>query len=50
MEPVKEGIDLDNIYNLTSRKEYYFDPTVDGNLIWRSVSSCDSDSYEGLDN
>ena len=33
VEPIKEGIDVDHIYNLTSRKAYYVEPTADGNLI-----------------
>lgn len=50
VEPVKKGFDLENIYNLTSRKEDYVNPTTDGNLSWRSVISCASDPDEGLEN
>jgi len=50
IEPVKEGIDLDSIYNLTSREKDHVDPTTDGNLSWISVSSYESDSDEGLEN
>ena len=41
---------LNNIYNATSLKEYYINPTADGNLSWRCVSSCTSESGEALEN
>ena len=45
-----DPLDLDNIYKLTARNQDYINPTADGNLSWRSISSCASDSEEGLDN
>ena len=47
---VREEFDLENIYNLTSRKEDYVNPTAAANLSWRNVSSCAFDSDEGLEN
>jgi hypothetical protein len=41
---------LDNIYKLTTRQQDYINPTVDGNLSWRSDSACSSDSEEALEN
>ena len=41
---------LDNIYNISSTIYDYINPTTDGKLIWRSVSSCSSDSGEALEN
>ena len=41
---------LENIYNVTSLKEYYINPTTNGNLIWRCVISCMSDSGEAVEN
>jgi len=32
------------------RTKDYINPTTDGNLSWRSISSCSSDSDEGLEN
>ena len=42
--------DLDNIYNVTTLKEDYINPTVDGNLSKRCVSSCTSESGEAIQN
>jgi hypothetical protein len=53
VEPVKEEYgnqQLENIYKMTSRQDDYINPTAEGNLSWRSISSCASDSEEGLDN
>ena len=53
VEPVhSEGKEnyLDHLYNIMSLKEDYINPTADGNLSWRSVSSCMSDSGEALEN
>ena len=41
---------LDQIYNIMSSRYDYINPTVDGNLSWRSVRSCTSDSGEALEN
>jgi hypothetical protein len=48
-EPTR-GNDIDNLYNLTTRMEDYVNPTMDGALSWRSISSCASDSEVGLEN
>ena len=45
-----QGDHLDNIYNVTILKEYYINPTMDGNLIWRWTISCTSNSGEALEN
>ena len=53
VEPVfnkGQGDHLDNIYNVTALKEDYINPTADGNLSWRCVSSCTLDSGEALEN
>ena len=44
-----KGDHLDNIYNVTALKEDYINSTTDGNLSWRCVSSCTSDSREALE-
>jgi len=41
---------LENLYKVTTRGEYYINPIGDGNLSWRVISSCSSDSDEGLEN
>jgi len=41
---------LDNIYKVTKSVEDYINPTTDGNISWRGISSCTSDSDEGLEN
>jgi hypothetical protein len=48
-EPTR-GNDIDKLYNLTAHMEDYVDPTMDGALSWRSISSCTSDSEAGLKN
>ena len=53
VEPVNsegQGDYLDHIYNVTSLQSDYINPTADGNLSWRSTSSCTSDSGEALEN
>ena len=45
-----QGGHLDNIYNVTSLKEDYINPTANGNLRWRCRSSCTSYSGEALEN
>ena len=52
VEPVfNEGHhdDLDTIYNITTLREDYINPTVDGNLSWKCESSCTLDSGEALE-
>ena len=41
---------LDQIYNVTSMQEDYINLIVDGNMSWKSASSCTSDSRETLEN
>ena len=41
---------LNQIYNITALQEDYINPTADGNLSWKSASSCTSDSREALEN
>ena len=41
---------LDQIYNVIALQEDYINPTIDGNLSWRSASSCTSDSGKALEN
>lgn len=41
---------LENIYKITSRADYYVNPTADGVLSRRSRSSCSADSEADLDN
>ena len=53
VEPVYNeghGDHLDHIYNVTALQEDYINPTTDGNLSWKSASSCMSDSGEALEN
>lgn len=47
IELVKDELDIgeiDNLYNITTRREDYVNPTVDGELSWRSIFSYDIDS------
>ena len=41
---------LDQVCNIMSSREYYINPTADGKLSWRSVSSCTCGSGEALEN
>lgn len=53
VETIKGGMateGLDSLYKVTMRIEDYINPTTDGNLSWKSISSCTSDSEEGLEN
>jgi hypothetical protein len=46
-EPIKEedrAYELDNIYKLTKRQQYYINPTTYGNINYRSESACSSES------
>ena len=45
-----QGDYLDQIYNVTALQEYYINLTADGNLSWKSASSCTSDLGEALEN
>ena len=45
-----QGDYLDHIYNIISLKDDYVNPTMDGNLIWMSNSSCKLYSGEALEN
>jgi len=50
-EPLNEYVQvsiLENIYNITGRKEGYVNPTVDGELSWRNVHSYDTDSKDAM--
>jgi len=49
IEPLKDEIELDNIYNITSNKADYVDPNVDGRLSWENTSSWDGDSEKALE-
>jgi hypothetical protein len=40
---------IENIYNITGHKEDYVNPTVDGELSWRSVHSYDTDSKDAME-
>jgi hypothetical protein len=45
-EPIREedrAYEIENIYKLTTRQYDYINPTIDGNLRWRSESACLSD-------
>ena len=41
---------LNQIYNVTALQEDYINLTTDGNLIWKSASSCTSNFGEALEN
>jgi hypothetical protein len=43
------GNDIGNLYNMTTCMEDYVDPTMDGAMSWRSISSCTSDSEASLE-
>ena len=45
-----QGGYLDNIYNIMSAMDNYVNPMAEGNLSWRGISSCTSDSQEALEN
>jgi hypothetical protein len=40
---------IEQLYRTTTRDEDYVNPTVDGILSWRSITSCATDSYTGLE-
>jgi hypothetical protein len=41
--------ELDNIYNMIVQIDDYVNSTIEGVVIWRSISSCASDSDEGME-
>jgi hypothetical protein len=46
-------LDLEEInqsYRTTAHEKDYVNPTADGVLSWRSITSCDSDTDTGLEN
>jgi hypothetical protein len=52
-EPISEEdhtYEIENIYKLTARQHDYINPTIDGNLSWRSDNACSSDLDEALEN
>jgi hypothetical protein len=53
VEPMTDNIlteYVNNLYITISHEEYYINPTADGMLSWRSISSCASESDTGLEN
>jgi hypothetical protein len=42
--------EINQLYITTAREENYVNPTADGVLRWRSITSCASDSDIGLEN
>jgi hypothetical protein len=42
--------EINQLYRTTARGEDYVNPTADGILSWRSITSCATDSYTGLEN
>jgi hypothetical protein len=46
VDPVRR--EIDNLYNMTSRMDDYINPTMDGELFWRSISTCTSELEEGI--
>ena len=52
VEPVRGECheeNLDTIYNISSMVVDYINPTTNGKLSWKSVSSCSSNSREALE-
>jgi hypothetical protein len=39
---------IENIYKITGRKKDYINPTVDGELSWRSMKSYDIDLEDAM--
>jgi hypothetical protein len=48
IEPAR-GNEICNLYNMTTLIDDYVNPTVNGALSWRRISSCGSDLEEGLE-
>jgi hypothetical protein len=42
--------EINKLYRTTVYEAYYINPTADGVLSWRSITSCSSDSDIGLEN
>jgi hypothetical protein len=40
---------IENIYKITGHREDYVNPTVDGELSWRSMKSYDTDSDDAME-
>ena len=51
IEPVNDDVQSGkkNLYNITSRREDYVNPTTNGELSWRSIYSYDTNSKDALD-
>ena len=52
-KPIQQEEELqeaDDIYNMTTTKDGYIDPTADGTLSWCYAYSYTSDSYKGMEN
>jgi hypothetical protein len=47
IEPTR-GNNIDNLYNMTALMDDYVNPTIDLTLSWGSISSCPSNSKEGI--
>jgi hypothetical protein len=53
VKPVMENFiteDINQLYRTTTREEDYVNPTKDGMMSLKSISSCASDSGRGLEN
>jgi hypothetical protein len=48
IEPTR-GNKIGNLYNINAQMDDYVNPTTHGVISWRSISSCASDSKEGLE-
>jgi hypothetical protein len=51
-EPMNEDVYISiikNIYNIMGCREYYINPTTDGELRWRIVHSYDKNSEEAME-
>ena len=52
IEPVGDELDkeeIDNMYNITTRREYYVNPTPYEELCWRGIYSYDIYLEDALD-
>ena len=52
-KPIRQEEELrevDDLYKMTTMKDDYIDPTVDGTLSWCYPSSCTSNSDQGMEN
>jgi len=48
IEPARGNI-IEDLYNMTAWMDDYVNPTTNGVLIWRRISSCALDLEEGLE-